>query len=247
MDIQYHIKFNFVDKILKYIDAEIKIFCNANPNYIFFRIGSSLFPHEIKFNDIDYLIFDTRSEIDYRSEIDNLYEQFSTDQFIKSSIKTFDKEIDKLFCRIENQISLMFKIQTIHLFGFGPVSTIKDCITLHLAGPMNYKSSNYFFSKFPMFYLIYSKFNRKLTKVSFEDLFTAPQFGIFEYNQSINKIVRRSENTTLFEVKLQCLKRIILIDLTFNNHNHPYLEAYNRIKNLDRNKIIVELENYKKE
>ncbi len=235
-----------IQNIINHFDLVIKQFCNENRQYNIFRIGSSLFADSIPIPDIDYLLINDSSIIDYSDQIIKLKKEFSGKGFLKATISTFDECLNIIFIEAETSAKIQLGVDVKHAFGFGPISKSlgENSFVLHLAGPMNAISTNTFFKQFPIFYLVFSKFNLKLGTKEFTSIIEDPGFTKDDVQEDISRIYKRAKNINSILIKKQCLKRIKLVELITNNHPNPYVESFNYISGKSNNEIIEEIEKY---
>ncbi len=233
-----------ISRIIEFIDTEINLFCSQNSNYNIYRVGSSLFHDQLNINDIDLVVIDTNSIINYSKQIENFKKKFSDRNFLKSTIDTFDKQLDVFFISLEYSIFFKYGIKLIHRFGFGPIAE-DDCLSLHIAGPMNVESTNLFYQEYPIFHLVFDHYNKRLGTKEFSELITKQNYNDFEIEKAIRGILFRSNNTMSINIKRQCLNRINLITLIYQKHPSPYIEAFNIVSSLQDIEVVKELMKYK--
>lgn len=233
--------------IIKYIDEHLNDFCQRNPSYQIYRIGSSLFASQITIHDIDFCLINENSNINFTDKIMNLKKNFSEKNFLDAAINTHDELLDNEFNQIGDYILLNFNQRIQHFFGFGPIKMPldEDILIIHLAGPMNTACSNIFFEQFPLFNLIFSKYNLKLGNKNFSDIIHDPKFSESDIREEFTRIYSRSRAIDSPKIKRQCLKRLVLVDLAIKNHPNPYLESVNWTKNMTMEEVLIALETYK--
>lgn len=231
-------------EILQLLDCNIKAFCKTHKNYNFYRVGSSLFHEDIPCNDIDYIVVDSDSTINYTQQINFFKDHFSKETFSQCTIPTFDNKLESLFSNYKIQIRNSFDRDVTPIFGFGPIPNLENSITIHLAGPMNVESMNYFFKNYPVFYLVFSNYNLKLGIDDFNILLKRPECKKEEIGKAINEILKRATNTDSLYFRKQCLKRIKLIESIYAKHSSPYLVSHNFVESLPNELISKELNRY---
>lgn len=229
---------------LDYFDLQVKNYCAKNPEYVFFRFGTSVYSPQLSFHDIDILIVKLTSTKTYKNEIDNLKNNFSNEEFAKNSFNTFDGKVDMFFRELKFNIQAKYKVNIQYSFSLGPLETSdKNIIPFHLAGPMSIGDFNYFFNTFPLFYTVLSQHNIKLSKYPFSQIFTKQKVSKINYHNAIISILNRAINCKIREVKLKSLKRIELIKQCYNNEPKAYFIAqnyYENIKNKNIDKLLKE-------
>lgn len=216
-----------LNDVINYLDLEVTNFCSKYPNYNIYRVGSTLFSNFIQTNDIDYLVIDSYSKIDYTRGIENLKAKFSTLNVQNRAIETFDNKLNDLFSSIQPFVLENFHIEIVHKFGLGPIKLDNNKLSIHLAGPMNIHSANYFFRKFPMFYMGFSKYNKKLGIINFSDLLSNQIHNKQSLKYAIDELLIRAKNSNSILEKRKCLQRIKLIEFTYYNKDSPYIESTN--------------------
>lgn len=233
-------------QIINYLDKQFREICNLNNQYSIFRIGSSLFKEIPFIHDIDYLLINEDSTFDFKPKILKLKREFSGKDFLKAAIITYDSFLDEKLLDIENLAKNLFGVNIKHAFGFGPIQMPQgeNIIILHLAGPMNTRCTNMFFKQFPLFHLLWSKFNFPLGKIAFNDIIENPGFTQKDILEEYTRIYTRAINIDELYIKRQCLKRLKLVELALMNHPNPYIESFNQTTNKNYEEILFELEKF---
>lgn len=232
--------------IINYLDSYLKDFCRQYPEYQIFRIGSSLFESEIAIHDIDYFLVNENSSENYKERIHNLKANFSGKDFLKSAVYTDDSLIDGLLKEVEANIAVDYGCIVQHVFGFGPIvmPVDKEILILHLAGPMNADSCNSFFSQFPLFHFLWSRYNLQLGKKAFDEVITPPEIRREDIKEEYVRIFTRASTIDNPYIKRQCLKRLLLVELALENHPSPFVESVQIVMNKTDEQILTALEKF---
>lgn len=232
--------------LIGYLDEFYKEFCLAHSQYGVFRIGSSLFADSLRIHDIDYLLINDSLETDFTADILNLKKQFSTPEFRKARIDTFDELLNTALIETESLLLGSHQQKVQHAFGFGPILMPEDksIMMLHLAGPLNLEGMNTFFREFPVFYLAWSRYYVKLGTRDFSSIADKPVITQTDISEEFDRIYSRAKNIEEPYIKRQALKRLKLVELLLKDHPSPYHASVEFITSLTDEEVKQGVENY---
>lgn len=232
--------------LINYLDEFYREFCMVHPQYNVYRIGSSLFADSLRIHDIDYMLINDALETDFTGNILNLKRQFSTPEFRKARIDTFDELLDTALTKTETLLLSSHQQKVQHAFGFGPISMPDDksIMMLHLAGPLNPKGINTFFKEFPLFYLSWSRFHIKLGPKDFTSIVDKHGISEKDISEEFARIYSRAKTIEEPYIKRQALKRLKLVELLLKDYPSPYHESVKFISPLTDEEVKAGIENY---
>ena len=91
MALTLSLKYPELASIITIIDSRIHNFCKVHSRYKIFRFGSSLYSDRLPIADLDFILVDILSEVDFSNEINKLKDELLSRDFMESGFHINDK------------------------------------------------------------------------------------------------------------------------------------------------------------